>query len=131
MSFTHTNSFNWSGGGNNTVTKAVALSAGGEVNVDDTIATGQTNKAVAFALDISQLKSIYIVSDVAITLKTNDGSSPQESFTLTADYPLVWYLGCGLAVSALFAGDVTGLFVTNASGSTCNLKVRALTDPTI
>lgn len=94
------------------------------VLVNESTATGQTNKAYAVTLDISQLKYIRIWSDKDITFKTNDGSSPDETLALKANVPYIWQVGsidtCALAT------DITGIFITNAAGSTANWGIEAL-----
>lgn len=98
------------------------------VEVETTIDSGQTDKEVAFALDVSQCVVFEIASDYAMTVETNSGSSPGNTLALAANVPYRfctgWYVAFKLTV------DVTKLFLTNASGSTATLKIRALYDST-
>ena len=96
----------------------------GHNKINETVADGETDWQVAFSIDVSSLKIFYMVSDQAITVETNDGSSPQETFSLAANVPVVWQEG----ETAIFSGDVTDLFITNSSGSAATLKVHSGTD---
>ncbi len=85
----------------------------------ESIPDATTDKEFQFAIDVSQLQVFSIVADQVLTIETNSGSSPQETIVLVANKPVVFETGD----SALFAGDVTSLFITNASGSAAALKV--------
>jgi hypothetical protein len=87
--------------------------------MQEVFADGVTNGQVLVAIDVSQLKAFAMVSNVALTVKTNSSGSPQETFALVANKPVVWQEG----EAAIFAGDVTQIFVTNASGSSATLQV--------
>jgi hypothetical protein len=130
MSFTHTITHGWSNGGG-AITQAVAKTAGQEINIDENIAASQTDKAVALAIDVSQLKSLFILSDAAITLETNDGSAADDAITLAAGVPVVWQEGD--AAACPLTTDVTGLFATTGAigAGGANLQIRALVDPTV
>jgi hypothetical protein len=82
--------------------------------------------AIAFA--VAKLKAIKLTSDVALTLKTNDSGSPQETISLAAGVPLDWYYGCGLAVP--FAGNVTKIYATEGGIDAGTLSGWLVVDPT-
>ena len=71
-----------------------------------------------------------MVSDKAITVETNSGSAPGNTFTLVANEPVVWHENGGMAVNSFLAADITSLFVTNASGAAAQFQIRSLSDPT-
>lgn len=100
----------------------------GQVRIDETIANGDTDKAVNFTLDVSTLKSIVILSDRALTLETNSSSAPTNTIVLKAGVPYVWntdsYDTCKITA------DVTSLFVTNGTGASARLQIDAVTDVT-
>ena len=130
---THRITSGWSRGSENIV-RSFDLSAGAENNIDETIPAGANNLAVAFALDVSQLKALFMLSDKDVTVETNSGAAPINTFALKAGVPFVWNTNdaslrdtAGTAV----ATDVTGLFLTNAGASDALLQIRALLDPTI
>jgi hypothetical protein len=92
------------------------------------VANGQTNKEVVLAIDFSQLKAIFISSDRAVLIETNDGTTPDDTITLAANVPYIWQVGS--ASACLITEDVTKVFVTNASGADANLRFRVLQDAT-
>jgi len=88
-----------------------------ETNYDATVAIG-TDVAIGVALDISQIRTIVMVSDVACTIKTNSSGAPQETLTLVADIPFIWDASApGATIGDYFAGDVTNMYVTNAAAA--------------
>jgi hypothetical protein len=114
--------------GNLTLNKEVTLAADGENNRTATIPQGTTQE-VAFAAVVANLVALYIVSSLALTLKTNSSEAPDEEIELEADQPLVWYEGCG--ADCPFQTDITALFATLAAGDTdATLEIRALLDTT-
>jgi hypothetical protein len=88
-------------------------------------ATGSTNAPLSFACDQGTLQMLYMVSTQAIDVKTNSSGSPDDTFSLAAGIPLVWHAGDPAAPNPLTA-DVTQLFITNSSGQTAKLEIRAL-----
>lgn len=100
----------------------------GEKNIDRTIATGTTNLQIDLAFVRSRLKSILILSNVDVTLKTNSSGSPDDTIALTANNPLIYRSDGYLAVP--FSADVTTIYVTNSSGQNSNLQIRVLEDAT-
>lgn len=88
-----------------------------------TVAGTTTDQQQSIAVDISQLKSLYIHSDQNITCETNSSSAPQETLTILANKPLQWYSDMpGVAVGDLFAGDVTSTYWTNAGATLANVR---------
>lgn len=126
MSITHTIRQAWLRG-QDKIEKDVAYAAGNETNLDEVVVDAATDFLININLDVDKLSLIYIESDQDVTLETNDGTTPQESFSLLANKPLVWHSGSHLANP--FSGDITAFYFTNASGSNANIKVRALQDP--
>lgn len=119
--------FAWTRGGA-TVTQNVTLTAEAGQVLDVAVAGSTTDLQVNLAIDVSQLSHIFLLADGALTIQTNDGTSADDTITLAANKPLVWYSGCGLACPLTV--DVTDLYLTNASGSTVNLQVRVQSDAT-
>lgn len=114
--------------GNTSIEKSNAQSAGANTSIDETIADSTTDGLINFTLDVSQLQSIYIVSDADITIETNDGSSPADTLSLVAGVPYVWHADSYHA--CLLTTDITAIYVTNASGGSARLQIEALHDPT-
>lgn len=111
-----------------TVSQAVAVTGSSVVAIDEAVANSATNFQINVAIDVSALKSIYIVSDQAVTMETNSGSSPNETLNLLAGVPYEWQAG-GYFTN-LLETDITAVFITNASGATANVSLRALLDAT-
>lgn len=106
------------------------ITGGQWVTLDEDITDGTTDGLVALVLDVSQIQGYIITSDQAITLETNNGAAPDDTITLTADGAVVWTPEDGSTKRHLQT-DVTALYVTNASGSTANLRAWFLVDPTV
>ncbi len=51
-----------------------------------------------------------------------------ESFSLLAKQTLVWTLATDTIAKLPFTCDVSKMFVSNASGSTANVKIRSLSN---
>ena len=127
MAITHkiTQTLNYSGLG---YTTTKTKTGGQENNLSESIPDSSTDLEVAWAVDISELKALLIVADGALTVKTNSSSTPDDTFTLVVNTPIVWEdaNSSGNPLSA----DVTSIFVTNSSGGAVTLTTKALTDPT-
>lgn len=128
MSFTHTLTQVWAQG-NNSISQQVSKSADGETNRDVTVPENSTDLLVNFTLDVSELKALYIVSDKAMTIQVNSGSSPSVTLTLVANEPLVWWTGSSHA-NPFSSTDVTALYLTTGAVGEAILKIRALHDST-
>lgn len=123
MAVTHTLTFTATGGSGSLSNLQVQSSGTVGTDVDVTVAASTSDQAYPLAIDISELESIYLYADGALTLETNSSSSPQETITFAANQPLVWYNGMpGIAVGDIFGGDVTSVFLTNGTGSTVRLR---------
>lgn len=110
------------------LTRSNSYSASQSVEVSESIANGQTDADIVVAIDVSAVKSFYIVSSAAVTIETNDGSSPDDTLGLAAGVPYVW--NTGSEDSFLLTADVTVLYVTNASGSSADIELRCIQDAT-
>lgn len=113
-------------GGSNTRDKVHTGSS--NIEVSESIADGQTAKAITLAIDVSAVSLLVIYSDKDITIKTNSSGSPDDTLTVSAGVPLIWYTGCG---TTFFLGtDTTVIYVANASGSEAALQISGLQDAT-
>lgn len=90
------------------------------------VANGQTDYEILIGIDISKLKLFMLKTDVAATIETNSGSTPDDTFTLAAG-GLVFYKD-GDTLANTFTADVSALYVTNSSGSTATIEVFVATD---
>lgn len=125
MSFTHQITDKVLVGGE-TISAVNTLTSGAKVSIDETLSIG-TDVPVALTLDVSQVKSAYIVSSVAMTIKTNSSGSPANTLTLVAGVPYRWYTNQYDAFK--LTTDVTTLYVTNAAAG--RLQMEFLVDPTV
>lgn len=77
-----------------------------------TVADGVTDTALVLG-DVSTVNALYLESDQALSIRFNSAAGTQ--WTVTANCPLIL---TGI-------GSVTAIYISNASGSTANLKYRA------
>jgi hypothetical protein len=103
------------------------LTGSSRVSISETISIAN-NVLVNCSLDVSAIKSVYILSDQNMTLKTNSSGSPAETISLVANVPLTWYTNC--YYTNLLATDITALYLTNASAAAASFTLEALTDAT-
>jgi len=94
------------------------VTASGEANISETIAANATNLQINLAIDVSALKSIFMLASTNMSIYTNDvsGGSPDHTINLIAGRPLIWTNNSYFA--SPFAGDasdVTNIRVTNGS----------------
>lgn len=110
------------------LSKPLSFSGSSATEISESVATAQTDADIVIAIDVSAVKAFFIVSSAAITVETNDGSSPDDTLTLVAGQPYIWHTGS--YDSFLLTTDVTVLYITNASGSTADIEIRVLQDAT-
>jgi hypothetical protein len=126
MAFSHTLTRSFSSG-SSTVSSSKTYTAGAEVNIDEALSASATDFAVAAAIDVSALQSLFLYCDVACTIEVNSTSSPTATIVLPAGEAYLWPNGS--ATNPLGGTDVTTLYCT--IGSTAGtLQMRALVDPT-
>ncbi|MCC7334440.1 MAG: hypothetical protein IT422_05070 [Pirellulaceae bacterium] len=102
------------------------LSGDLQAAVDQVIPASTTNQEITLGIDVSELTMIAISSDVALTIKTNDSGSPDDTLNIAAGVAYVW--GTGDYNTLLLTADVTSIFVTSAALVDANLKIIALVD---
>lgn len=115
------------------LSKTFELSAGAEHNIDEEIAAGIVDREVAFVLDVSQCKVLYLLSDQPITIETNSGAAPGNVFTLAANKPFVWVDGNPAMRDSAgnLVVDITSIFISNPGEAVATLRIRSLLDPTL
>lgn len=124
---THTINTGWSSGGL-VISEAVEVTADGEINADIAVPGPSTDLVANLSLDVSEMKSLLIVSDQDVTIKTNSLGSPDDTLALQADEPVVWW-STGVFANPLTV-DVTSLHIVNAGSTAATVKLRALQDVT-
>lgn len=99
-----------------------------EIEVD--VPDSTTDMEVTVAIDYSKLKCLLLIATVAMTIETNNGTTPDDTITLGGANELfrLWTEddpdACPLTV------DVTKIFVTNSSGNAGVLTLFAAQDVT-
>lgn len=115
--FNSTSSFSDGGinvSSSSTIIAEAAESFGG--NPDFVIPANQTDMHLDVAWVNSTVSQIYIRSSVAMTIKTNSSSVPDQIISLPAGKAIEWR--SDMVYDNPFTEDVTALYVTNtASGS--------------
>lgn len=112
--------------GATTLTDTRTFTTSGVIEVSDVIADATTDGLLAISIDVSEVECVGITADQNLTIKTNSATAPQETLTVTANQMLFERTGD----TALFSGDVTAMYVTNASGTDANLSIVVALDST-
>lgn len=112
---------------NGDLTASQSKTAGTEINIDETFGVS-TDALMAMTIDVSQMISMYLIASAAMTIETNDGSSPGTTISLAAGVPLVWQKDTYHA-NPFGSTDVTAFYITNAASS--RLQGKILIDPTV
>src|SRR5215208_7427141 len=132
MAYTHTWGLTFRSGGQSVSSTTEAVSASGEANISETIPMNADNFVINLGIDISVLKSIFMLASTNMTLATNDDldGSPDHTVTLVAGQQLKWTINSSNA--SPFAGDVTDVSdvrVTNGAVAG-TLQIWTLQDAT-
>lgn len=100
----------------------------GQIGTEVSVPGSTTDKEVIIAIDVSQVKSITMKATGALKVETNNGTTPDDTIDLVADWPYVW---TEHSYDALLLGtDVTKLFLTNAGGTAVTFTIDVIYDPT-
>lgn len=111
-----------------TIQQATTLSADHRHSANVTVPIAN-DQLYALALDVSQVKAVFLLSDQDLLLETNSSSSPANTLSLKANVPYIWYTNKPQAL--VFTTDITALYLTNASAAVATLKLEILVDPTL
>jgi hypothetical protein len=129
--FTATINVNVSGQVGGSYSSTSNIEAGLRKSIFEAIPVGVTE--LVFDLDVSEAKMIALRSDVAVTIKTNSVSAPDNTFIMEENQSFLWPLGesplkdsLGAAVST----DIAKLYVENSGASEGTLRLDAFVDPT-
>lgn len=132
MSKTHRHSRCWSRAGQASLVYDKDITAESDLGLSVAVLDGVTDEEHILAVDVSQLKALFIASDQDVTIETNNpggaSGAADDTFNLKANQPIDWMENdphaCPLTV------DVTKFWITNGSGSTANVEVQFLIDST-
>ncbi len=118
--------------GGKVVRKTVISTNESKLTQSYSVADSQTDEQHAIDLDVSTIKSLYIVSTKAVTLEWNDASGTQGSLSLIADEPVLWWstqvTDGGTTLNPLGTTDITDFYVTNASGASADINIEIVYD---
>jgi len=109
-----------------------SYTADGDTEVDTGaggIAGNASDAVISIAIDVSQVKSIGILSDQALVLKTNSHGSPADTLTLVANRPYEWDTDSYNTLK--FGTDVTSIHVDNPSPTAARLQISVCYDSTL
>jgi hypothetical protein len=98
----------------------------GETSVDESITASASDYVISMAMDVSQVKSIVVLSDQALVIKTNSNSSPADTLTLVAGRPYEWDTDSYNTFK--FGTDITSLHVANPASSAARLQISFVFD---
>jgi hypothetical protein len=124
VSFTHTLTQSYATNVGTVTSATLTFTGDSEDDLDVAVPANATNQNYAIQFNKTALQSILITCDQAVTIKTNSSSSPQDTINLGANTPVIWYAASG--ATSPFAGNVTGIYVTNPANVAANLKIRGL-----
>lgn len=128
MSITHTFTLGWARSGES-ISRTVAVSNDSELNADIALTASEANKLVAMAIDVSQMKGLFIDSDVDVTIETNNSGTPVDTISVTANEPVIWFATSPLTNP--LGTDVTAIYLTNGDATAGTCKIRVLVDGTV
>jgi hypothetical protein len=132
MAYTHTWGLSFKSGGQSVSTTTEVVTSSGEANISETIAMNADNVVINMAIDVSALKSIFLLAEKNMTLATNDDldGSPDHTIVLVAGQALRWTVNSSNASPfADSATDVVDIRVTNGAVAG-NLQIWTLQDAT-
>lgn len=108
------------------VSGSSTITAGHAQSYDEVIPADTSDEPVNCTIDVSTLKSLFLVSDQAVTVYF---TGPNVALALGADVAYRWFFGSGIT-NPLASADVTGVLVTTGVGDDARLQMEILTDPT-
>ncbi len=126
--YTQTQTIQVNSGGRN-LTAENNYSKEGHEGRSVSVPESSTDLEVAIELDVTQMEAFYLLSDVDMTLETNDGGSPVDTIALKAGKPLVWARD-GYYPNP-FTVDVTAFFLTTGAVGEGTLDFECIVDPTV
>lgn len=113
------------------VSQAVRYTADAQDELEVTIGAGLTDVLVNLAFTLAGLKSLYLLSDVAVTLETNaTNHAGGDEISILANDPLDWRASSYVPIATFLTADVTKMYFTNATTDAATVKIRVLRDST-
>jgi hypothetical protein len=106
---------------------ALSVSAASSVHLDAEAYGASNDQEMEIAFPFANIKAYWLLSTTACTIETNSGSAADDTISLAAGVPKIFFLNGGTADSE-FTADVTSIFVSAAAAGTLTLFVAY--DPT-
>lgn len=101
--------------------------ASSSIRLEESAADDGTT-AISVAIDVSAVKSFFVVSSQDVILETNSASAADDTINLVAGVPYVWNID---SYDTFKLGtDVTSIHITNSSGSAATIQLEAIVDAT-
>ena len=114
------------GTGATRATDRTAVSANSEDEFSVAVGASATT-VLALAVDVSAMKGVWIKTDKAVTLKTNDDGSPDQQIALVAGQVFHWHFVTGGPANP-FTTDIVTLSIVNGAGAVANVSGAFLQD---
>lgn len=130
MALTATINVSWSFNGSDLQREVVTKTEDACSEISDLAIAGPvTNRLIACTLDVSEIKAIIIVCSEDATLKTNSSGSPDNTLTLKANEPYIWWVNAPW--TNVLTVDVTALYLTVAATASTDFLMNVLYNPTV
>ena len=99
------------------VSTSVTISGVVETNLDVEIDDDAEGEFI-IAIDVSEIQSLFILSEGNITISTNDVSTglPDDTIVVLKDVPFIWPEPSSGAIGTILAVDITSIWIRNDSG---------------
>ena len=127
MSFTHERTITYKTD-SGTVSNVLTKTSESSVEMTVSIPAETTDMEVDIAIDTAAVKSLLISADGALTIETNDGTTPDDTLAVDENEPLTYMVDTEDTLQLTV--DVTKLYVTNAGAAAVTLDIRVLVDAT-
>lgn len=126
--FTHTIGVTYKSDAGTIASTTEQFTGDGEADYDGVIPNNATNIEIDVVVPHAAIRSMVLFAAVAMTVKTNSSSVPDDTINIAAGTQVVWNTNHEEACP--FTVDVTKLFVTNPGAVAGAFKFRALIDST-
>lgn len=123
----HTLTKTWTRG-SESLSTPVTKTADQEKGGDYVIPNATTDQLVTLTVDVSEVESLYMVSDQDVSFQTNNAGTPVQTIAMKANVPITYTKDSG--ETNPLTTDITAIYLTNASGATATVKIRILENGT-
>ena len=129
MPYSGTITIDWGSGGTTKSTQIIKSSTG-RVQCEESVADDQADFEITLpTIDVSACVAVFILSTQDVTLETNSGAAPDNTLTLKANEPYLWWTAAPFD-NKLDTDITTNVFITNASGAAATVTMEFILDTT-